>query len=213
MTIQIIQNISKYNINISNNEINFVIERSLTGTDGWRQIAVLAAGVTSYTDTGLTAVTTFHYRILAENGGGESDFSANTSVTTSAAPVPTSPPSNLAAAVNSFSEITLTWVDNSNDETSFVVERSLDGTTGWTTIATLPPETVEFQNFGITAETKYYYRVFANAPGGASVFSSVVSATTYTVAEGAGASGIDAIAVTIPNNSAARKFVRVVAIP
>jgi|GEM_PF-2147622 len=162
----------------SNNEIDFVIQRSLTGTGGWRQIAVPIAGQTSYSDTGLNALTTYHYRILAANGGGASAYSANATVTTPSAPVATPPPTNLASIVDSFSEITLTWTDNTTDETNFVIERSLDGTTGWSAIATLGPDITLYQNVGLTAASTYYYRVYANAPGGTSAFSGVASATT-----------------------------------
>lgn len=162
----------------SSDEIDFVLQRSLTGTDGWRQIAVLAAGSTSYIDNGTNALTTYHYRILAANGGGESAFSNIATVTTPAATVATPPPTDLTAVINSFSEITVSWTDNTTDETSFVVERSLDGTTEWTPIATLLPNVLSFKDISLSASTTYYYRVIANAPGGTSVPSSVLSATT-----------------------------------
>lgn len=162
----------------SGDEIDFVIQRSLTGTDGWRQIAVPPAGSTSYVDTGVNALTTYHYRILAANGGGESAFSNIATVTTPSATVATPPPTGLSAQVDSFSEITLSWTDNTSDETSFVIERSLDGTTEWTALATLAPNTLTYKNISLTAETTYYYRVYANAPGGASEPSVVASATT-----------------------------------
>ncbi len=162
----------------SNNEIDFVLERSLTGTGAWRQVAVLAAGTTSYADSGLNAVTTYHYRILAANGGGESAYSANASVTTPSAAVPTAPPSGLTGVADSFSEITLSWNDNTIDETSFVIERSPNGTTEWALLATLPTDTTGYQDLGLTASTAYSYRVYANAPGGASVPSNIATITT-----------------------------------
>jgi len=50
----------------------------------------------------------------------------------------TSPPAapiNLVAASSSATQIDLTWTDNSDDETGFIVERSPDGTSGWSQFA------------------------------------------------------------------------------
>ncbi|MBC8008910.1 MAG: fibronectin type III domain-containing protein [Burkholderiales bacterium] len=162
----------------SNNEIDFVIERSLTGTGAWRQIAVVAADTTSYTDTGRNALTTYHYRIRAANGGGASAYSANATVTTPASEVATPPPTNMAGTANSFSEITLTWTENATDETAVVVQRSPDGTTGWTTIATLAANAATYQEISLTASTTYHYRTYVVAPGGDSLPSNVASVTT-----------------------------------
>ena len=87
-------------------------------------------------------------------------------------------PTALQSTVNSFSEITLDWTDNSSNELSFVVERSLDGTTGWTPVGALGSDIATFQDIGLTASTLYYYRVFATNSGGNSTYSAVVSATT-----------------------------------
>src|SRR4029079_2991752 len=56
----------------SDNESNFILERSLTGTGGWSQIATPNANATSYSNTGLSASTHYFYRIRATNAGGDS---------------------------------------------------------------------------------------------------------------------------------------------
>ncbi len=46
------------------------------------------------------------------------------------------PPTGLAASPDaSLTDITLSWTDNSSNETWYSVERSNDGSTGWTPIA------------------------------------------------------------------------------
>lgn len=162
----------------SNNETQFIVERSLNGTTGWRQIASPAADSAAYTDSGLNAVTTYYYRVLATGPGGESAYSNVVSVATPSATVATPPPTNLAGVANTFSEITLTWTDNTTDETSFTLEQSPDGTSGWATLATLGANTTTFQHTGLSAETSYFYRIVANSPGGASVPSNVATTTT-----------------------------------
>ncbi len=49
----------------SADETDFRVERSLDGETDWREVAVLPANTTVYTDTGLTALTQYHYRVRA----------------------------------------------------------------------------------------------------------------------------------------------------
>ncbi|MBC8010889.1 MAG: fibronectin type III domain-containing protein, partial [Burkholderiales bacterium] len=162
----------------ASDELEYIIQRSLNGTSGWRQVASVAAGTTSYTDTGLNAVTAYHYRVLAAGAGGESAFSANATVTTPSSAVATPPPTNMAGVANSFSEITLTWTENATDETAVVVQRSPDGVADWATIATLAANAATYQDISLTASTTYHYRTYAVAPGGDSVPSNVASVAT-----------------------------------
>src|SRR5207302_9691012 len=88
-------------------------------------LAAVAAGVTSYTDTGLAAGATYYYRVSASNAAGDSAFSNVASATVPVA-LPAAP-SNLVAVAAGVSQINLTWTDNSNNETGFKVDRSSDG--------------------------------------------------------------------------------------
>src|SRR5439155_917961 len=65
----------------STNESGFGIERR-TGTGAYSQIATVGAGVTSYTDTGLTPGTPYTYRVRAWNAVGYSPYSDEMSETT-----------------------------------------------------------------------------------------------------------------------------------
>jgi hypothetical protein len=77
-------------INGTSNESGFRVERSLDGNAGWFQIADLSAGSSSYSDTGLTAETTYFYRVSAYTQPEMTSAYASGSVTTPAAP-PQSP--------------------------------------------------------------------------------------------------------------------------
>lgn len=58
-------------------ETGYRVERSPNGTTGWTNVSgSLAAGTTSYDDTGLTAQTVYFYRVIAFNAAGDSDPSA-----------------------------------------------------------------------------------------------------------------------------------------
>jgi len=69
----------------ANNESGFRIERSLDGSS-YGPRATVGANITAYSDTGLTANTTYYYRVLAYNATGDSDYSNEASATTLAAP-------------------------------------------------------------------------------------------------------------------------------
>jgi aqualysin 1 len=74
----------------SDTETSFELERSLDGVS-FSPIATLAANVTSYSNTGLAASTTYHYQIRARNAGGASAFSPPATATTNSAPIDAPP--------------------------------------------------------------------------------------------------------------------------
>lgn len=92
---------------------------------------------------------------------------------------PTAPagPSGLAATANSSSQITLTWVDNANNEDGFTLERSTDGSS-FTPIATVAANATGGVDTALAAATTYYYRVRAFNGVGPSAYSNTASATT-----------------------------------
>lgn len=87
-------------------------------------------------------------------------------------------PSGLIATANSASQITLNWTDNANDETGYKLERSPDGTSAWTQIATPTTNATSEVNSALTHATPYFYRIRATNSGGDSGWSATASATT-----------------------------------
>jgi len=162
----------------SNNETGFKIERRQSGTSTWVQIATPLANTTSYSNRGLTGGTKYYYKVRATNDAGDSNFSSESNATTQATPVAPVAPSGLIANVASSSQINLTWADNSNNETGFKLERRQSGSSTWTQIATPATNAIAYSNTGLSAATKYYYRVRATNAIGDSVFSGEAVATT-----------------------------------
>lgn len=89
-------------------------------------------------------------------------------------------PSNLAAAAVSTTEIALTWSDNSNNETSFRIERKTLGGS-YTEVASAPANSTGATVSGLTAETAYSFRVRARNGNGDSAYSNEAAAATKAV--------------------------------
>ncbi len=87
-------------------------------------------------------------------------------------------PTSVVASTLSESGIRVTWVDNSDNEDGFRVERSLDQTVGFTEIAATGPDETMIDDNGLNADTTYYYRLSAFNTAGDSDYSNVASATT-----------------------------------
>jgi len=59
----------------STGETGFKIERSTSPTGGFTQITTVGAGVTTYTNGGLSRGTTYYYRVRSYGAGGNSAYS------------------------------------------------------------------------------------------------------------------------------------------
>ena len=92
-------------------------------------------------------------------------------------PPPATPPAAPTAlsALAGKRKITLSWTDNSNDETGFKVERSTDGVT-FTQIATTTSAT--YTDGNLTTGRTYHYRVRAYNGAGDSLYSNTATATS-----------------------------------
>lgn len=95
-------------------------------------------------------------------------------------PVPAAP-TGLSATAITASRINLAWVDASSDETSFSVEQSPNGTTGWVEIATPAANAVSYSVTGLAENTTFYFRVRAHNGSGYSTYSNSAHATTLLV--------------------------------
>jgi hypothetical protein len=65
----------------SSNETGFVIQRSSNG-NSWSQVGTVGAGVTTYTDNGVSKRKTYYYRVYAYNSFGNSAYSNTVKVVT-----------------------------------------------------------------------------------------------------------------------------------
>jgi titin len=158
----------------STNETGFKVYRSTDGIN-YTLLTTTGPNVTAYTWTGASPITTYYFRVAATNAVGDSAFSNTATVTTPNAPP--AAPSNLVAKAVSNSQISLTWADNSNNETGFTIEISLDGV-NFIQVATVGPNATGYTATGLLPLTTYYFRVRATNALGNSAYSNIASATT-----------------------------------
>lgn len=117
----------------SGNESGFRIERSTGG--GFSTIATVAANTTSYQNSGLTASTTYAYRIIAYNGSGDSSPSNQNSATTQSG-------GGTPGLLNQ-SQFSIHWVDSEETVSEDgAADNTIDGNSGtiWHTQYTGSPD-------------------------------------------------------------------------
>ena len=186
-------------VNNAANATNFRIERAndIGFTSG--VVTVDTTGLaTTYVDNTVVANTSYYYRVYALNVVGDT-----TPYPAPAIGFPTltavSGPSNIAemavpAAPTLVSlvqtgthTVTVTWTDNSTNETFFTVQRSNNGTSGWSSLTTtvagsVPPSTTggtfTYDNTNAQSNRTYYYRVLARNAFGTGAPSNVMSILT-----------------------------------
>jgi uncharacterized repeat protein (TIGR02543 family) len=162
----------------------YKIERCTgSGCTSFSQIATTTS--TSYSNTGLSASTTYTYRVRAyDNAGNNSGYSNTASATTQAPPDTTPPttPGSLSASAVSSSQINLSWSASTDSGGSglagYKIERCTgSGCTSFSQIATTT--STSYSNTGLSASTTYTYRVRAyDNAGNNSGYSNTASATT-----------------------------------
>jgi sugar lactone lactonase YvrE len=156
-------------------ETGYVLERRVSTAAVWTVTATLAANSTSYSDMGLAAGQEYQYRIMAQNAEGTTTPSAVAYATTPGLPAA---PGGLTASAVSTSTIALAWVDLSNNEQGFELQRRIGAAGSWSSIASLPADSVAWTDTGLLPNTLHAYRMRATNAAGVSAFSAEASANT-----------------------------------
>jgi hypothetical protein len=165
----------------SNNETSFRVEQLVGGA--FQEVQVLAAGATQVQIIGLAPVTTYTFRLRAANTAGFSAYSNTVAATTTTAAPPPPPASNVPAAPGGLNgqaigagEVVLTWQDNSNNETSFRVERSING--AFQEILSAGANVTSVHVTGLAAASTHLFRVRAANAAGVSGYSNTAAVIT-----------------------------------
>lgn len=149
------------------------------GCASFAQIATPAGTV--YSDTALTAGTSYSYRVRATDAAANlSSYSNTATATTTADTEPPTAPSNLTATAVNSSQMTLSWT-GSTDESGlhgYSIERCITASCSFIEISPYTTSTI-FNDAGLSAGEGYSYRVRASdSVGNLSAYSNIASAST-----------------------------------
>jgi len=142
----------------------------------------VGANTTFYPKTDLSCNTLYGFHVVAHNGLGSSSSNELYAYTSACASSIPSSPSGLSAYAVSQSQINLSWIDNSSNENGFKIERKTGSGGSYSLINTTSSNTTSYSNTGLSANTTYYYRVYAYNSNGNSGYSNEVNATTQSSA-------------------------------
>jgi chitodextrinase len=145
---------------------NYLVERC-SGSSCTNFTTIATPAGTTYSDSGLSASTTYRYRIRAIDAGGlRSAYSTVISATTSTGGggdvLAPSTPTGLRVIAASSSEIDIGWNASTDNVgvTAYVVERCQGAScSSWSTVAT--PGAIRFNDPSRSPSTSYSYRVSA----------------------------------------------------
>ena len=143
-------------------------------TTGGESTTAVATGIAtpSYTDTGLTAGTTYYYKVAAVNSVGTSGYSNEANATPLAVPPA---PSGLAATAGN-AQIVLGWTASTGATSYNIYRGTSSGGESTTAVATGLLGTT-YTDPSLTNGTTYYYEVKAVNSVGTSGYSNEASAT------------------------------------
>ncbi len=162
----------------SNNETNFIIERS-TGGD-FAVIAtipgVAGTGQRTYVDNSTQPNTSYAYRVSSRNATGVGLPESRTGFFLTL-PDPPVPPNSLGTFSIGLNSVGLFWVNGAANATGFLIQQSVDNNS-WVTIGTNPPSNNGFVAQNLNEGQRYFFRVIAFNEGGNSAPSGVKDATT-----------------------------------
>lgn len=161
---------------VATDETGYRLERCVGAScTDFATLINLPAGASSHVDATVLAGSSYNYRVSAFNAAGSSATIGPVRVTLAVPAAATFP----TAVPTSGTQMTVNWVDNSDNESSFRVERCAGETcTNFTTLATVGADTITLTDATVTANNFYRYRVVAvNALGGATASDPVLANT------------------------------------
>lgn len=185
---------SKKTINLSwldksANETSFQIQRALSPSGPWTNLATVGPNTKTYSDLVGTSTQVYSYKVFAINTIGDTltpgfptltTQSADSNIVSMSTPAPTIPaaPTVLTGTVQAGPQILLSWTDNATNETGFIIERKLNNG-AFTLLTTMNANNltgkVSFLDKNVSPGNTYAYRVAAINSAGTSAYTNTVT--------------------------------------
>lgn len=143
----------------SNNELGFEIERLSPGEAQFAQVAQVSSNATNYVDQNVQQNKTYKYRVRANNNMHKSAYTVEESITVP--DLTLQHPTSLKTTSNTNSTAGLTWIDNSNNESGFIIFRATKPDMIFVPIDTLQSNSTFYLDNTVFDGKKYFYQVAA----------------------------------------------------
>ena len=157
-----------------------LVQRSVLGGP-WQDLTVLPLGATQFNDLTVQPGMDDSYRLqVLDASGNDSDF-ANTPDAHNYPNLPSTPTISAVTASGATS-LHITWSNTLTaadaEVNSYRLERAAAAGGPYSAVDTLPQAAASYEDSGLTANTPYFYRLFATNSSGDSAPSAEVSGTT-----------------------------------
>ena len=155
--------------------ISYQVQYRPSGTSSWTNWGSTQA-TTSATVAGLTAATSYDFRVIASNTAGSSTSATVTATTASAAPAA---PTGLIASTPTSTTISLSWTASASGtpQITYQPQYRVHGATSWTNFGG-PISGTSVVISGLSAATSYDLQVVAQNAGGTTAATPITSSTT-----------------------------------
>jgi len=152
-------------------EYNFRIDRKIEGEEWIENYKTLDANIVEFIDYNNDLYAPCYYRIIAICGNSSSNYcESNLNAF--------NPPSNLNATLFDYVAISLEWVDNSNYEIGYIIERKKENEE-FVLLDSVDQNINTYIDDNIEEFTKYYYRIYGFNQEFQTNYSNIANATWY----------------------------------
>jgi FtsP/CotA-like multicopper oxidase with cupredoxin domain len=155
-------------------EVGYRIERA-TGTGAFASIGSALANKTAFTDDSTASNTSYKYRVVAFNAAGDSV--SNVVTIGPAVQTPAAPTNLVGEILFNPTRIRLSWTDNANNETSYLISRT-PAVPGWTSPVTLTANRTSYVDSRVALGGSYTYSLVARNASGSSPSATVTVTIT-----------------------------------
>jgi len=166
-------------VNNASNASSIRVFRQIGWNGTWYVISELQPTTSGYIDNDVAIGITYNYKIQAVNSSGTTYSNIASATPTEVGPAA---PSNLVAVAVESTKVRLTWKDNADNEEGFNLESKVGVGGTWKLIKYLGSNETTCDVWA-SADTEYYFRIYAHNAVGNSGYSNVAGVSTCVAPE------------------------------